>query len=131
MTVIAMALGLFYVIASLLAAFAVRREWFLDHALEELTMERGPERGRLYFMTISTGLYGAAGIALLLRSELAVWLLGSGLLLQGGYYGMVWRQIIQDELDDRERWQKALNAGILSTAAFAFSAYAARQGVLT
>jgi len=131
MTFIAVALGLFYVIASLLAAFAVRREWFLDRALEELTMERDPERGPLYFMTISTGLYGAAGIALLMKSELAVWLLGSGLLLQGGYYGMVWRKITAEELDDRQRWQKALNAGILSTAAFAFSAYAARQGVLT
>ena len=78
------ALGLFYVVGAFLVARQVRFEWSLDRAIETLTERREPDRNRSYFMTAAAALYGAAGLALLLRSDLAVWFLGAGLMLQAG-----------------------------------------------
>jgi hypothetical protein len=127
------ALGAFYVVAAYLALKQARLEWFIDGAHAALTKEnRLPvEQSRLYFVTISACLYGLAGLALLLGSRLAVWFLGGGLIAQAVYYGFVWLRLTQAERADEDRWRKALNAALISTAAFAFAAYAVRVGVLS
>lgn len=117
-------------LAAILVLRRARTEWLIDRAIEEITLQREPDANRVYFMTGTALLYGAAGLALLLKSSLAVWLLGAGLLLQAGYYGGLWLVMGSDDREDGERWRKALNAGIVSTAAFAFAAYAMRCGVL-
>jgi hypothetical protein len=133
MGLIASALGLFYMLAAGLALRALRSEWFLDKASGGMSLRRDPEPGRLYFVTAASCIYGMAGIALMLKSVAAVWLLVGGLLLQGLYYGWRWCRIRAAETDDaeREKRRKAWNAAMISAAAFAFSAYAARYGVLT
>lgn len=130
MTLITTALGGFYVLAAILVLRRARSEWLIDRAIEEITLQREPDRNRIYFMTGTALLYGAAGIALLFKSSLAVWLLGAGLLLQAGYYGGLRLIIGADDREDGERWRKAWNAGIVSTASFAFAAYAMRCGIL-
>ena len=125
------ALGLFYVVGAFLVARQVRFEWLHDRAIETRTKRREPDRNRSYFMAAAAALYGAAGLALLLRSDLAVWLLGAGLMLQAAYYGVLWLIIAPEAHADDDRWRKAWNAAMVSTAAFAFSAYAMRSGILT
>ncbi len=71
----ASALGAFNLLAALLALNAVRMEWVQAKTIESLTHDRDPERGRLWAMTASSCFYGAAGLALILKSALAVWLL--------------------------------------------------------
>jgi hypothetical protein len=133
MGLIASALGLFYMLAAGLALRALRSEWFLDKAGGGVSLQRTPEPGRLYFVTAASCLYGMAGLALMLKSVTAVWLLGGGLLLQGLYYGSHWYIIRARETGDaeQEKWRKAWNAAMISAAAFAFSAFAARHGVLS
>jgi hypothetical protein len=130
MTVIVTALGLFYILAAALVLRRVRMEWFLDRALEKLSGKPEPDRARIVVIAASALLYGAAGLALVLRSGLAVWLLGGGLLAQMLYYGAVWLRLKPGQDDNPERWRKAWNAAIISTAAFAIASYAARIGVL-
>jgi hypothetical protein len=125
------ALGLFYVIGAILVLRRVRLEWLFDHAIETLTHRREPDRNRSYFMAVAAVLYGAAGLALLLRSGYAVWLLGAGLVLQASYYCVLSLVISPEARANDDRWRKAWNAAMVSTAAFAFSAYAMRSGILT
>ena len=82
-------------------------------------------------MAVSASLYAVAGAALLLRSSVAVWLLGAGLMLQAAYYGILWRVVTNEERANDDRWAKAWTAAMLSAAAFAFAAYALRRGILT
>lgn len=130
MAVIATALGMFYLLAAALVLRRVRMEWFLDRAIEKLSGKPEPDRYRVLVMAASSLLYGAAGLALVLRSGWAVWLLGAGLVAQALYYGVLWLRLKPDAGGAPDRWRKAWNAGIISTAAFAFAAYAARVGVL-
>jgi hypothetical protein len=130
MTVIVTALGIFYLLAAALVLRRVRMEWFLDRAIEKLSGKPEPDRYRICVIAASALLYGAAGLALLLRSNLAVWLLGAGLLAQALYYGAVWLRLKPGDDGNPERWRKAWNAAIISTAAFAVAAYATRIGVL-
>jgi hypothetical protein len=90
-----------------------------------------PERSRVYFVVFSACVYGLAGIALVVRSRFAIACFALGLAAQAVYYGVAWWRATDAQRKDDERWRKALNAAIISTAAFAFSAYAARQGILT
>jgi hypothetical protein len=125
------ALGLFYLVGAAFVLWQVRFEWLLDRAIETLAKRREPDRYRGIFMAAAAALYGAAGLELLLRSGLAVWLLGAGLVLQGGYYGILSLLVGSEARADDDRWHKAWSAAMLSTAAFAFSAYALRTGILT
>lgn len=125
------ALGLFYVMGAILVLRRVRFEWLLDRAIETLAERREPDRNRSYFMAAAAALYGAAGLALLLRSGFAVWLLGAGLVLQASYYGVLWLVVSPEARANDDRWRKAWNAAMVSMAAFAFSAYAMRSGILT
>lgn len=133
MGLLASALGLFYVVAAYLALRQTRLEWFLHKAHATLRSNDGPrpERGRLYFVVVSACLYGLSGIALVINSRYAVWFLAGGLTAQAVYYSIVWWRAGEAQRKDEERWRKALNAAIISTAVFAFSAYAARYGILT
>lgn len=128
---IAFALGAFYVLAAILVFQRIRIEWLLDNAIEALTSKPEPDRYRVVFMAGSALLYGAAGVALLAQSSVAVWLLGAGLIAQAVYYAGIRLFTTPEEPAGDERWSKAWNAAIISTAAFAFAAYAARAGVLT
>lgn len=127
---VASALGVFYVLAALLVFRAMRMGGFASEAGGQLPRERAsPTWLRLGAMTVSTCLYAMAGVALILNSAWAVWLLASGLLLQALYYGYAWRMTSAEAGEDgqaRQSWSGA----IISAAALAFSAYAARQGVL-
>lgn len=125
------ALGLFYVIGAALVLRRVSSEWRLDRAIGTLAGKREPDRNRSYFMAAAAVLYGAAGLALLLRSGYAVWLLGAGLLLQATYYGVLGLVVSPEARADDDRWRKAWSAAMVSTAAFAFSAYALRSGILS
>src|SRR5215813_15220414 len=90
MTLILFALGLFYVA---MALFVLRRawaEWNVGQAPMGQAFSNQPDRRRLYFMTVSAALYGAAGVGLLAKSHVAVWLLGGGLLVQATHYGLEW-----------------------------------------
>ena len=60
-----------------------------------------------------------------------VWLLGAGLVLQASYYCVLSLVISPEARANDDRWRKAWNAAMVSTAAFAFSAYAMRSGILT
>jgi hypothetical protein len=130
MPILVSALGLFYVIGAALVLWQVRLEWLFDHAIDMLADGREPDSIRSYFMAAAAVLYGAAGLALLLRSSLAVWLLGSGLMLQAGYYSALWLLISPETRADDDRWRKAWSAAMVSAGAFAFSAYAMRTGIL-
>ena len=131
MPILVSALGLFYVIGAALVLRQVRFEWLLDRAIEMHTKRRESDRNRSYFMAAVAALYGVAGLALLLRSGIAVWLLGAGLLLQASYYGVLWFAVRPEARADDDRWRKVWTAAMVSTAAFAFSAYAMRSGILT
>lgn len=130
MTVLLSALGLFYMLAAALVLRRARYEWFLDTALEKLTGRREPDRDRVWYMSVSAAVYGGAGLALMLRSATAVWLLGAGLLMQAIYYGLIVPRIEGPHAVDPIRWRMAWKAGIFSTAAFALAAYGLRVGVL-
>jgi hypothetical protein len=130
MPILVSALGLFYVIGAALVLRQVRFEWLLDRAIEMHTKRRESDRNRSYFMAAVAALYGVAGLALLLRSGIAVWLLGAGLLLQASY-GVLWLAVSPEARADDDRWRKVWTAAMVSTAAFAFSAYAMRSGILT
>jgi hypothetical protein len=84
----------------------------------------------VWYMAGCALLYGGAGLALMLRSAVAVWLLGAGLLMQAVYYGLVAPHSGSGEPAEAARWRKIWNAGIFSTAAFALAAYGLRLGVL-
>ena len=130
MPILVSALGLFYVIGAALVLRQVRFEWLFDRSIDTLAYRREPDRNRSYFMAAAASLYGTAGLALLLRSSLAVWLLGAGLMLQAGYYGVLWLMVSPEARADDDRWRKAWSAAMVSTGAFAFSAYAMRSGIL-
>ena len=130
MTVVLIALGLFYMFAAALVLRRARMEWFLDQAIEKLSGKPELDRHRIWFMSGSALIYGGAGLALVLRSDWAVWLLGGGLIMQGLYYGLL--APAGEPQDDAAsgRWRKTWNAAIFSTAAFALAAYGHRIGVL-
>jgi hypothetical protein len=132
MGLLASALGMFFVVAAYLALRQARLDWFVGRTPMPAASaeETGPERSRLYFVTASACFYGLAGIGLVIHRRFAIWALAGGLMLQAIYYGLVWLQLSETERNDDERWRKALTAALISTAAFAFSAYAARQGIL-
>jgi hypothetical protein len=130
MTVILTVLGLLYMFAAGLVLRRARMEWFLDQAIEKISGKPEPDRERIWYMSGAALVYGAAGIALVLRSEWALWLLGGGLIMQGLYYGLLAPAGDVDEPSDASRWRKAWNAAIFSTAAFALAAYGHRVGVL-
>ena len=130
MTVLLTSLGLFYVFAAALVLRRARYEWVLDNALEKLTGKPEPDRDRVWYMAGCALLYGGAGLALVLRSAVSVWLLGAGLLMQAVYYGLIAPHAEGGEAVDAARWRKIWNAGIFSTAAFALAAYGLRVGVL-
>lgn len=131
MVFIATVLGAFYLASALMVLRRVRLEWMFGHALDAQTSGTEPGRYRIAFMAASAALYGIAGMALMARSGWAVWLLGAGLIVQAAYYGAA-RLFLKAEAPAGDpRWTKALTAAIVSTAAFAFAAYAARSGVLS
>ncbi len=129
MRILLMALGLFYMFAAALVLRRARLEWDLDRAIEKLSGKLEPDRNRIWYMAGSALVYGAAGLALVLRSSWAVWLLGTGLTLQALYYAVIAPRLRPEETDPG-RWRKAWNAAIVSTAAFALAAYGQRIGVL-
>jgi hypothetical protein len=130
MTLLLTALGLFYVFAAAMVLRRARYEWALDTALEKITGKPEPDRDRVWYMGGCALLYGGAGLALVLRSAVAVWLLGAGLLVQAAYYGFLAPHVDGEKPGERARWRKIWNAGIFSTAAFALAAYGLRVGVL-
>ncbi len=131
MTLIASALGLFYLITALFVLSRLRSERVAAGSMQTPAAVRDSEWLRRSFMAVSAGFYAAAGAALIARSALAVWLLGGGLLAQAVYYGLAWLSGHPKESDtDGAGAQQALSAAVISAAAFAFAAYAARLGIL-
>jgi hypothetical protein len=122
MTLITSAIGLFYVLAAALVLHRAYAEGYLDQSRLDQT--------RQLLMTLSACLYGAAGLALLMRSAIALWLFAGGLGLQGVAYILLSGGKGAGQDDGRQSAQ-AWTAGIVSAAAIAFSAYALREGVLT
>jgi hypothetical protein len=120
------AVGVFYV----LAACLVLRRAYADGGLAPAAGR--PEQLRTVLMGLSAAHYAAAGIALLFRSGVAVWLLAGGLGLQALAYGLAFALSGSSAADAGGRqWNQALTGGMISAAAIAFSAYAWRAGVLT
>jgi hypothetical protein len=130
MKVLLTILGLFYLFAAAMVLRRARWEMFVDRAIEKLSGKREPDRNRVWFMTSSALIYGGAGLALVLRSEWAVWLLGSALIMQAIYYALLAPVSDHESGADASRSRKAWNAAIFSTAAFALAAYGHRIGVL-
>jgi hypothetical protein len=125
MTFITSALGLFYIAA---ASLVLRRAY--AEARWAGTPSTAQERVRTLLIALSASLYGAAGLALLLKSGLAVWLFAAGLALQALAYALLFGAAAAASGDARQSNQ-AWTAGMLSAAATAFSAYALRQGLLS
>jgi len=123
-------LGAFYVLGGLLLLRSARMEWFLNKAIEKITLKPEPDRWEVMFPLSCGVIYLAAGALLAMLSVWGMWLLAAGLMLQAIYYPVVWHLADAGERADRPRWRAARNAGILSAAAFALSAYAYRIGVL-
>lgn len=123
MTFITTALGLFYIAA---AGLVLRRAYAEARAAG--TRPTAQETFRTLLITLSASLYGAAGLALLLRSGLAVWLFAAGLGLQALAYALLFGAAANG---DARQSNQAWTAGMLSAAATAFSAYALRQGILS
>jgi hypothetical protein len=130
MVVIFTGLGLFYMFAAALVLRRACMEWLLDCAIEKLSGKPEPDRHRIWYMAGCALVYGAAGLALIIRSGSAVWLLGAGLVMQGIYYALLAPHLDEEEGIDPGRWRKAWNAAIFSTAVFALAAYGHRIGVL-
>jgi hypothetical protein len=129
MALIFTALGLFYIAAAALVLRRARADWSQARSAE--TMRGGPrlDRDRLWFMSCSALVNGGAGLALVLRSDWAVWLLGAGLVMQATYYSIL-SPLAEPEGGDAGHWRKIWNAAIVTTAAFALAAYGHRIGVL-
>jgi len=130
MTVVFTVLGLFYMFAAALVLRRARFERFLDQAIEKLSGKPEPDRDRVWYMSGAALVYGGAGLALVLRSSWAVWLLGGGLILQALYYALLAPAADPQDAGASGRRRKAWNAAIFSTAAFALAAYGHRIGVL-
>jgi hypothetical protein len=130
MTVVFTVLGLFYMFAAALVLRRARFERFLDQAIEKLSGKPEPDRDRVWYMSGAALVYGGAGLALVLRSSWAVWLLGGGLILQALYYALLAPAADPQDAGANGRRRKAWNAAIFSTAAFALAAYGHRIGVL-
>jgi hypothetical protein len=130
MTAILTVLGLFYMFAAALVLRRARFEWFVDRAIEKLSGKPEPDRHRIWFMSCSALIYCGAGLALVLRSGWAVWLLGGGLAMQAVYYACFAPAADPGDGAAGDRWRKAWNAAIVSAAAFALAAYGSRIGVL-
>lgn len=131
MSWIAQGVGLFYSAAALLSLVSLQSAWSFERKGRAAVVPAFHERIWFGFTLLSTSLYGAAGIALLLKSDAAVWLLGGGILAQAGFYGLIGLSGKARMSGGDTRWRKILSAAIVSTAIFAFSTYAARQGVLS
>ena len=127
MSWIAQGLGLLYTAVAVFTVFinvqAVLWNEELSRKVNALSLHQLVWLGMMMLTSI---LYGAAGLALMTMSALAVQLLGGGLALQAGFYTLISLGGDEDETSDK-RWIKL----IVGTAVFAFSTYAARQGVLT
>ncbi len=107
-----------------------RFEWCLDLAIEKLSGKPELDRDRVWCMSGCALVYGGAGVALVLRSFWAVWLLGAGLILQALYYALLAPADDPQDAGASGRRRKAWNAAIFSTAAFALAAYGHRIGAL-
>lgn len=128
MIFITSAVGLFYVAA---AGLVLHRAFAEGRSAPTETAWSSADRARALLMMLSACLYGAAGVALLLRSGLAVWLFVGALSLQALFYAAVRRLGGAAIESSGGQWDQAWAGGILSAAAIAFSAYALRTGVLT
>jgi len=127
MATIVTVLGSFYMLA---AGFVLRRawkDWLVDRAIEGRA-ESLPNR--ILFMAATAMLYGAAGLALLLSSRWAIYLLGGGMAVQAAFHALQWTRSGPQERDADTHRNKVWSAAIISTAAFAIAAYALRSGVL-
>jgi hypothetical protein len=125
------ALGLFYLAMALLVLRRALAEWSAGRPGIGRAFSNRPDGRRLLFMTMSAGLYGAAGLALLAKSHMAVWLLGGGLMAQAAYYGLEWLSGMQPMNRPDGRADRVLIAAMISAASFALAAYAVRIGMLT
>lgn len=123
-------LGAFYVFGGFLLLRSARMEWFLNKAIEKITLKPEPDRWRVAFPIVSGAVYLLAGVALAGLSVWGLWLLGAGLVAQAIYYSLAWRLADAEERGDEARWRAARNAGMFSAAAFALAAYAYRTGVI-
>ncbi len=123
-------LGVFYVLGGVLLLRSARMEWFLNKAIEQITLKPEPDRWQVAFPIVSGVVYLAAGVALAGLSVWGLWLLGAGLMAQAIYYPLAWRVADSQERGNGPRWRSARNAAIFSAAAFALSAYAYRTGVI-
>lgn len=130
MVLVFKALGLFYMFAAALVLRRARMEWLLDRAIEKLSGKPEADRHRIWYMAGSALVYGAAGLALVIRNVAAVWLLAAGLAMQGIYYAFLAPRHDGEDGVDPDRWRKAWNAAMVSAAAFALAAYGHRIGIL-
>jgi hypothetical protein len=129
---IAHSLGLFYSAAALLALLTLRSAWSAEREGRQLAAPALHEHIWLGFTLVSACLYGAAGIALLLKSDAAVWLVSSSIFPKNGIHFIGSRYSGKAQMGGGdERGRKIWSAAMVSTAVFAFSTYAARQGVLS
>ena len=114
-----------------LAAGAFRMA-VLTSAIETLAHRTGSrDRNRSYFMAAGRCALRCRRSGAVAEKRLAVWLLGGGPHASGRLLRFLWLRHQPEARADDDRWRKAWNAAMVSTAAFAFSAYAMRSGILT
>jgi|GEM_PF-1773739 len=125
--------GAFYLFAGVVAVRAATMDRFLDQALAGLTLESTPqvEKLRGLWLLVASLLVGASGLALIMLSELALWLF---LLSAAGqaaflfYFAPRYFDVV-DAPDPKGR-RGSINAFLLYCVATAFVVIAAATGVL-
>ncbi len=123
-------LGVFYILGGLFLVRSARMEWFLNKAIEKITLKPEPDRWMVAIPVTFATIYLPAGVALTALSAWGLWLLVAGMAVQAIYYPTAWFMADEDARQDRARWRSALNAGIVSAAALTLTAYAYRSGVI-
>jgi len=131
MTFVAIAVGVFYVVAGFVVMRAMMMDRLMDQVLAALNSPGDPaDAVRSRILSFGSFLTLASGAALAILSPLALLLFGANTVVQGGY--LLWAERAlppKDALEARGR-QQTRNAFVIYVAAAAFVAWLALQGHL-
>lgn len=131
MSVVAVAIGVFYVFAGFVVMRAMAMEGLMDTVLAALTNENDVnEERRTRFLRVGAFLTLTSGAALALLSPLAPWLFMANTLVQGGYLYWAERVLAPEDADEQKGRPRTKNAFVVYLAATAFVVWLQAQGAL-
>lgn len=131
MSVVAVAIGVFYVFAGFVVMRATSLDTLMDKVLAALENKSDAnEERRTKVLRVGAFLTLASGAALSLLSPLAPTLFIANTLVQGGYLLWAERALVPEGADERKGRRQTKNAFVIYLAATAFVVWLHLQGVL-